>query len=335
MLGKLLKTAVAIALLAVGVAHAQTITLRHGHASPAAPDADDQVAALALKQYIETESKGRIRVDIFPASQLGNPAEMIEQVNAGTLHSVNTAASAIATYVPQFSIVEMPYVIRDDAVAEKFMAGPIVNFLREETKKKLPNVRLENLMNTGNWRSFYTSKPVRSVDDLKGMKIRTVPAPLLLEFLKSLGAAPVPLPWGEVYPALSSGVVAGLNNAATDIISAKLNEVVKFGILDRHSYLFGANWVSQKFLDGLPADLREVVVKGFAHSAAVQTKFNVESETAAQNRFKAAGGTITVPTPEVLAGFRAVRQKTQDWYRATYGPAWLDAFMNALAAAER
>ena len=331
----------AVTFLALGLSApvmAQTVNFRVGHTSPAAAESDDHVASLALKEFIERESGGEISVRIFPAQQLGNAQQMVEQVNSGALDLVNTAALFLAPFLPELAIVEMPYLLDNDQVAEKFAKGPIVGHIRTEMQAKLPNVYVANLFNTGNWRSFYTSKPVQTAADLKGLKIRTVPAPLSIEFIKALGAQAVPLGWGDVYPSLQSGLIQGTGNAATDIVPAKLNEVVKFAIIDRHSYLLGANLVSKSFLDKLSPKHRDIVERGLAHMAETQTKFNVSSEAGALERFKASGGTVVIPTAAQLATFTPVRETIVQWYKNTYGAngdKWIAAFQAAVAEARK
>lgn len=221
-----------------------------GHTGAAVDTSDDHVSTLAFKEYVEKASKGDIEVKLFPAQQLGNAREMAEQISSGVLDSANIPIVFLSSFIPELSIVEMPYFLEGHEHGKKFLEGGIVDFLSAEITKAIPNVAAVKLSNTGNFRSFYTTKPVKSAADMAGIKMRTVPSPRVIEFVSQLGAEPVALGWGEVYPSLQSGLIEGTKNAAADIVPSKMDEVVKHVVLDRHSYLIAGNIISQSFLDG-------------------------------------------------------------------------------------
>lgn len=310
--------------------------MRLSHAGPVSDINDDYVGAVALKKYIEEKSAGRVTVEIYAGSQLGNYQENMDQMNNQALEAAHTSIGALTPFIPELAVIDLQYIIPNDEVVYKFMDGPFVGKMAEAMKKKLPNVKLVSVSDGGRWRSFYTTKKqIKTADDLKGLKIRTINSPIQMEFVKFLGGAATPIAWGELYTALATGLVDGTKNATPDIISNKFNESIKYGTLDRHTFLFGFYFVSEAWLASLPKELQTVVLDGFQYAAKEQTKFNKETEDKANAAFVKGGGVIYEPTSAEKATFSKARQGMIDWYTAKYGDAWLKEFMAAVEQAKK
>ena len=197
--------AAAVFCAATGTAQAQDFVLKYGHVGPVGDDSDDHISGVFLKDYLEGRSQGRIQVDIFPASQLGNFREMIEQVQLGTLELTHTTVGGMASFFPELQVTDIPYTISDDRLAEEMMVGPFFQEVSDAILAKTGTVRLVATSNTGRWRSFYTTgAEVRTAADMAGVKMRTISSPLQQEFVKFLGGNPTPVPWGELYTSRSA-----------------------------------------------------------------------------------------------------------------------------------
>ena len=309
--------------------------LKYGHPGPVGPDSDDHVAGEFLKSFLETRSNGQIEVQIFPGSQLGSFREMIEQVNAGTLELAHTALGGLVGFMPELQVIELPYMIRDDLVAECMINGPFFEDVRETFLAKSGNVNLIGIGNTGRFRSFYTANNlVKSADDLKGVKMRVINSQLPVKMMEFYGGNPTPVAWGELYTSLATGVVEGTKNAVTDIIPNKMEEVLRYATLDEHAYLWGFMAVSQDFLDSLPPDLKALTVAGIRQMADVQREFNKGAEGRQTKAFIEGGGEMYVPTAEEMESFRAVKDPMRDWYVEQFGQEWFDKFAGAAADCE-
>lgn len=334
---KLLSSIAACGLaLALGTtaALAQEFTLKYGHVGPATENSDDHVPGVFLKSYLESRSNGRIAVELYPAGQLGGFTEMMEGVQLGTLELTHTSLGGIVPFVPELQVLDVPYMLTDDRLAEAVLSGPFLEEMRAAVLEETGTIRLMAGSNTGRWRSFYTTDAViHSRDDLAGVKIRTIPSPLQAEFVRFLGGNPTPVAWGELYTALGTGVVDGTKNAALDIVSNKLNEHVSNAILDEHAYLAGFYWMNQDWLEGLPADLQALVIDGVTQMAEVQTNFNKQQDGIAQQAFIDAGGTVYVPTAEEKATFEAGKDHMLGWYSDQYGTVWVEKLNAAIAEA--
>ncbi len=331
-----LTAALALAVgLAAAPASAADYVIKYGHPGPVGPDSDDHVAGEFLKSFLETRSNGQIEVQIFPGSQLGNFREMVEQVDAGTLEIAHTALGGLVGFMPELQVIELPYVIRDDMVAECMIAGPFFEEVREAFLERSNNVNLIGVGNTGRFRSFFTAdKLVKSAADLEGIKMRVINSQLPVQMMQFYGANPTPVAWGELYTSLATGVVEGTKNAVTDIIPNKMDEVLRFATMDEHAYLWGFMAVSQSFLDSLPPDLKALTVAGIRQMADVQREFNKGAEGRQNAAFIEGGGEIYVPTEEEMETFRAVKDPMRDWYVEQFGQEWYDKFTGAAADCE-
>lgn len=314
----------------------QTYTMKFGHVAPATEIADDHMAALFLKFFLESRSSGRIKVEIYPASQLGDFRAQVEQVQLGTLESTHTSVGGIGQFFPEIQVLELPYIIPDDLVAERVARSPLMAEIRDAVLKKTTNVRLMSATNTGRFRSFFTTrKQILSAADLKGVKMRTVDSPVEMEFVRFLGGNPTPVVWGELYTSLKTNVVEGTKNAATDIIPTNMHDALKFVVLDEHSYLWGFNWVSDKWLKSLPKGLQDLVADGFLQMADVQFQYNKQYESKSLEIFAKAGGKIHVPTPEQRATFMAGGAHMKTWFAQKYGKDWVEKLDKAVADAQK
>ncbi|HMN79516.1 MAG TPA: TRAP transporter substrate-binding protein DctP [Burkholderiaceae bacterium] len=326
---------VLLACWAAAAAHAQTFTLRYGHTTAATNDSDDHIAALWLQEFLERKSGGRVKVEIFPASQLGDFRQMLEQVQLGTLEMTQTTVGGIASFFPEIQVTDLPYLMPSDEVAERVARGPFFDKVREEVLRRMRTVRLIAVANSGNWRSFFTTKPVKSPAELKGLKIRSIDSPLHIEFMKALGINPTPVPWGELYTAASTGVVDGTNNSAADVMRFKLGEVMKHVILDEHMLLTGFFWINDNWLKKLPPDLQDLVVDGVRQAASIQARFNEQVESTYRTQFVKAGGTVVTVKKEQRADFFKARDAARSWFIKQYGETWVKDYEQAIAEAQR
>jgi TRAP-type transport system periplasmic protein len=318
-------------------APAAEFTLKYGHVGPATEISDDHIPGVFLKAFLENRSQGRIAVEIYPASQLGGFRELIEQVQLNTLELTHTTVGGMGQFFPELQVTDIPYMLRDDLVAEKVGQSAFFDAVRDAVLERTGNVRLVAVGNTGRWRSFFTaSKPIATASDMAGVKLRVIDSPLQLDFIKFMGGNPTPVAWGEVYTSLATGVVEGLNIAATDIIPNNMHEIVKYGTLDEHMYLYGFYWMSDAWLQSLPVDLQDLVLDGVAQMAAVQLDWNKQYESRSLEEFVASGGTIRVPTAEEKATFLEARDAMKQWFLDNIDNAeeWLAAWESAIAEAE-
>jgi TRAP-type C4-dicarboxylate transport system substrate-binding protein len=196
-------------------------------------------------------------------------------------------------------------------------------------------LRLMAVGNTGGWRSLVTTdRRIVAPTDLEGLRIRTLPSALEQEMVRELGASPTPIPWSEVYYALSAGLLDGTKNSVQDVVGMKLNEHLRYLLADRHAYMGNMWWYSEKQWQSLPDDLKPLVAAGFHELAVATREAAARREAPAIEAFKASGGTVDVVTPGQRAAFREATRGLREWYAQRYGREWLERLDAAVADCE-
>jgi TRAP-type C4-dicarboxylate transport system substrate-binding protein len=340
MLKQTLKSLTLAALLAgTGLAaYAQEYTIR---ATANSNEQDEDYDGLVVfKNYVEAASNGAIAVELFIGTQLcGNGAECLQGVADGTIDVFISTSGGAAGIFPYVQVLDLPYLMSDDRIAEHVLSGDFTRKLRDMALEDSGGaIRLMTIGNTGGWRNFAnTQRRVVNPEDLAGLKMRTVVADLPQELTRTLGASPTPIPWPELFTSLQTGVVEGTANGITDIMSMKFPDAgLKYLTLDGHAYMGAFWWMSNEKFMAMPEDMRRIVVDGF--SALQQATFASPKRKSieAYQQFLAEGGDLYVPSPEQKAAFKEAAAPVYDWFKANVGRGEeaLTAFTEAVEAAQ-
>ncbi|MEY3004628.1 MAG: hypothetical protein RLZZ491_1804, partial [Pseudomonadota bacterium] len=253
MLKTTLKSMLLATLLAVPVtaAFAQEITLR---ATATSNDQDEDYDGLVVfKNFVENASNGAIAVELFIGTQLCTKGdECLAGVADGSIDIFVSTSGGAAGLFPYIQVLDLPYLMSDDRVAEHVLSSDFVGELRALMLEDSDNlIRLMTVGNTGGWRSYAnTQRRIETPADLAGLRMRTVPADLPQTLATALGAAPTPIAWPELFTSLQTGVVEGTANGITDIMNMRFTDAgLKYLTLDNHSYM-GAFWFmnNERFL---------------------------------------------------------------------------------------
>lgn len=288
-----------------------------------------------MKSHVERFSAGRIAVEHYPAGQLGNFRQSVEQVQLGTLEMTSTTGGGISNLFGPIQAFDIPYLFRDDRVIDKIMIDPVVSSrLRKDVLAATQTVRLMGMSGDHGWRSFFTDVPVKVASDLKGVKIRTIESPITMELARAVGANPTPIPWQELYTSLATGIVHGTKNSLSDIVDMSFTDFLKYGVLDRHTYIIFFWWINDPWLKSLPADLQNVVHDGYY---AMTTTCNGLIDSLALPKFKAwedKGGKLHIPSKAEKATFLPGQKAVSDWYVKKFGPDYFEMLKAAVKRAE-
>ncbi|WP_281301359.1 MULTISPECIES: TRAP transporter substrate-binding protein DctP [unclassified Iodidimonas] len=300
------------------------------------PEDEDYKGAAAFKAVVERETAGRVRVDIFPSGQFcGNERECLDGLGSGLLDIHMTTVGGIGRLFGAAQVLDLPYLLPNDAVAHCVLDGPMLDQLRRAALERDLGLRLMVISDTGGWRHLATAnKAIHKPQDLAGLKIRSTPSAMQQELLRLFGANPTPIAWGEVYTALATGVVEGTKNSVQDIVGAKLHEALDYLTLDGHAYMAAMWWYSEKQWAMLPDQDRAAVEKGFAALKTITRRLPKEGEQHALEAFKAAGGTVITLDAEEKAAFVKAAQPLRAWYKDRYGTEWLDLLTTEIARCE-
>lgn len=232
----------------------ETYTIKIGHVLD--ENYHYQDGANKFKELVEERSDGRINVEVYANSQLGNERDMLEGMQLGTVEMGIISSGPMAGFVPEFSLLDLGYLFKNNEIAQEVLYGPIGDRLNEQMIDI--GIRRLAFIDAG-FRNVYASKPVQSVEDLKGLKIRTLETPAHLELFRQLEAAPTPMAYSELYTSLQQGVVDAAENVPEAFFSSRHFEVAKVYSQTEHVYLTMMYLINEKFYSALPEDLQTIV----------------------------------------------------------------------------
>jgi tripartite ATP-independent transporter DctP family solute receptor len=209
---------------------------------------------------VEEKTKGGLKIEVYHSAQLGVEEDIIEQIRAGANIGQNTDSARMGNYVPGIAIMNGPYFAENLAEVAKLTKSPTVKGWLDELANKY-GLKILSFSWVQGYRHFFTNKPIRTPEDLKGLRIRTPPAPIWQESIRALGATPVALAFGEMYPALQSKVMDGVELVYNNIPAGRFYEVLKYVNESRHIMLVNYEAISSKWFNTLPPDYQKILVE--------------------------------------------------------------------------
>ena len=301
---------------------------------------EDYDGLVVFKNYVESASNGAIAVELFIGTQLcSKGAECLQGVADGSIDVYISTSGGAAGIFPYVQILDVPYLMSDDRIAEHVLSGDFTRKLREMALKDSGGkIRLMTVGNTGGWRNFAnTKRRVQNPNDMGGLKIRTVVADLPQELVRALGASPTPIPWPELFTSFQTGVVEGSKNGITDIMGMKFPDAgLKYVTLDGHAYMGALWWMNNDKFMSMPDELKTVIVDGFYQLQQATFASPKRKSIQAYADFVAGGGDLYVPTPAEKAAFKKAAAPVYDWFKTNVegGEEVFNAFTAAVSAAE-
>lgn len=213
-----------------------------------------------FKNIVETASNGEIKVQVFPNNQLGSASEHIQMVRDGQLQGTLSSVGALAGYYPRIGVLDIPFAFDNIASTYRVFDGPFGQSLAADIEAKLKNVKVLGFPDTGGFFSVTNSKhAIETLEDFKGLRIRTMTLPTHQKILQALGAQAYPLAWGEVYSSLQTGVIDGQMNPLPTVSFAKFYEVQKYLTLTNHLFAPYTFMLNKEFFNGLTAEQQKIV----------------------------------------------------------------------------
>ncbi|AIK90606.1 TRAP transporter substrate-binding protein [Glaesserella parasuis] len=270
---KTLTALIASAVLFSGTANAET-TLRFGYE---APRSDTQhTAAKKFNDLLKEKSKGEIKLSLFPDSTLGNAQTMIGAVRGGTIDIEMSGSPNFSGLEPKLNVIDIPFIFKNREHAYAVLDGEIGQGL-------LKDLEAQGLKGLAFWevgfRSFTNSKhPVKSPEDIKGLKVRTNQNPMYIQAFSLLGANPVPMPLSELYTALETRAVDAQEHPIGIFWSAKLYEVQKHLSLTNHGYTPLIVVMNKAKFDSFSPELQQAILDAAKEAGNYQRQLNLENE---------------------------------------------------------
>jgi len=274
-----------------GSASCQTWSLKLGTAT--APDHAYNVAAKKFAELVAQRTGNKVKVDVYPATQLGNERDMIEGLQLGTVDFVVTSTGPVGGFVPKMFVVDLPFLFRDREHAYKVLDGPIGDGLLDAFSAK--DIKGLAFWENGFRQITNSVRPIEKPEDLKGIKIRTMENKIHLAAFRAFGASPTPMAWGEVYTALQQGTIDAEENPIAIIYTSKLFEVQKYLALTGHFYSPALLLMSMKAYNSLPEDTRKIVLDAAVECGTFERNLLRDDEAKQLEELKSKGMQVTTP----------------------------------------
>jgi tripartite ATP-independent transporter DctP family solute receptor len=255
-----------VALAAMGVASAQEKTIKFANQNVAGHPIVQGMEK--FKEIVEKNSGGKIKVSLFPGGTLGSDQANVSAIQGGTLEMASMNSGIFASQVKDFAVFDFPFMFATGKEADAVVDGALGKKMHAKLEEKgLVGLAYYEL----GFRNLTNGKrAINKVSDIEGLKLRVIPNPINVDWVKALGANPTPLPWPEVYAALEQGAVDGQENPVATINGAKLYEVQKHLALTGHQYNPQSVVISKKFWDTLNAAEKKIVSEAATESAKFQ-----------------------------------------------------------------
>lgn len=324
---KRLITALPLLLAAASTAPAAN-TLKLGHVAPAFHG--QHQGLLRFAEVVSEQTKGAYTVQVFPLGQLGGERSMAEQVQMGTLEVASITTAVLSNFVPQTAALDLPFLWPDRRTAYAVLDDPA---FQEKLFGYFPVKGLVAIGYTENeFRHLSnTKRPIRKPEDLAGLKLRVLEAPIYLDSFKQLGAVPVPMPFPEIYTALQQGVIDAQDNPHYTSILMKFPEVAKYLTLTNHTLTECIIIVNADYWKRLPPDVQQAFRQ--ASREAIETNRRVTAEQfqklpnldiSIEEYNQKNGVQVVELTTEERAAFRKAMTPVYDKYRPLIGAEFFD-----------
>jgi C4-dicarboxylate-binding protein DctP len=298
----LVAAATAVTLMLAGSASAQTpIVIKFSHV--VAPDTPKGRGAEKFKELAEKYTGGKVRIEVYPNSQLYKDKEELEALQLGAVQMLAPSSAKFGPIgVREFEVFDLPYILPDKVALRKVTDGPV-------GRRLLSLLGPKGMVGLAYWDNGFkvmsANRPLRMPEDFKGLKMRVQSSKVLEAEMRALGAIPQVMAFSEVYQALQTGVVDGSENTPSNMYTQKHNEVQKFITLSDHGYIGYTVIANKKFWEGLPADVRTELEHAMADATTYTNNISqAENDDALAMITRSGTSTFITLTPEQKAAWR-------------------------------
>jgi len=287
---------IAASAIVMGTASAEAAPkiIRAGYGVPEAHY--EHKAMVEFKRHVEEKSGGDLKVELYPNAMLGSDMEVLDSIRLGTAQMNIPTPSVLGNFVKEFRLADLPFLYPSEDVANRVADGPWTKKLM----KKLQPVGFVGL-GVGNFGFRQISnniRPINTIKDLQGLKIRVMQSSVILDVFRALGSNPTPMAFGEVFSALQTGTIDGQENPYANTYQPRFHEVQKYISNSSHMYSWGILVIGKKFYDGLTDKERTIVDEGGHVFSIAMRKLSTEDEAAALDKIIKAGNVYTVIAPD-------------------------------------
>ena len=263
---------------------------------------------------VNTKTKGNLKIEVFHSAQLGVEEDIIEQMRQGANIGQNTDSARLGNYIPGIAVMNGPYFATTLEEVIKIKNTPTVKAWTEELANKF-GLKVISFTWVQGYRHFFTNKPIKKPEDLKGMRIRTPPAPIWQESVRALGATPVAMAFGDMYPAIQQKAIEGVELVYNNIPAGRFYEVLKYANETGHIMLINFEVMSAKYFNSLPADYQKILVEECDKAGLETSKKILASELEVKKQLLAKG-MVAVEDCDIAA-FKKAGEKAYEVLKIT------------------
>lgn len=331
----MIKTLVAVAALAAfGVATAQDIKEHTIKFATQNPKGHPIVAGMEkFTEIVTAKSGGKIKVNLFPGGVLGGDAPNVSALQGGTIEMMSMNSGILASQVKEFAVFDFPFLFANGKEADAVVDGPFGKKMHDKLLDK-------GIVGLTYWELGFRNmtngkRPINKVEDLAGLKIRVIPNPINLDWVKALDANPTPMAFPEVYAALESKALDGQENPLSVIAANKFNEVQKHLTITNHVYNPQSVIISKKFWDTLNNDEKKLIGDAAVEAGKYQRQVARDAAGASLDVLKKAGMQVTELPAAEMAKLRDKMKPVIAKYSANVGESTVSDLMAELAKARK
>jgi tripartite ATP-independent transporter DctP family solute receptor len=282
---------------------------------------------LAMQKFaddVATATNGQIKIRVYPNSTLGSEEKMLQSVQGGVQEFYMGAVVPFSSRLKELQIFDFPFLFTDEREVAQVLDGPIgLKILSDMSGTGATGL----VWAGGAFRNIANSRrAINKFEDLKGLKIRVMQSPIWLETFRAMGINAMPMAYTEVFPAMETRALDGLEHPPVDMFQNKIYEVAKYLALTHHGYTPVALVVSSKWLDALPADQQAAVRRAAEDARDFQRAEEARQEKTAVDSLRENGMTVTQPAPEEIEKMRAAIRPVLDKFAADIGADFVKSF---------
>ncbi|RAZ69807.1 DctP family TRAP transporter solute-binding subunit [Planococcus maitriensis] len=304
----------------------ETYTIRLAHLVP--EEQSSHVAAVDFKEKLESESDGRIKVELYPNGQLyGSDREAIEAVQLGNIEMTIPAVAAMASFNEKFQVFDLPFLFNNNEAAYKALDGE----LGQELMADLESNGLKGLVFGENGFRHVSNNegPIEKPEDMEGLKMRTLESPLHTDTFNAFGANASPFAFGELYTALQQGTYDAMDCPISLYYTNKFYEVQDYLTLTGHVYAATSLLMNDDFYNSLPEDLQELLMEASEEFRDQQRELAQQQDTEFMEQLEAEGMQINDLTDEQRDAFREAAAPVYEKYEGQIGADLIDRALEA------
>jgi len=297
-----------------------------GHA--ASPDQAPSTAVDRLAATVKEKTNGKVIIEVYPNSALGEEEELVESCMMGTVDMIFVSGASLSGHIPEYLTTDLPFPFGTPEEAYAYYDGEMGQALFEKAK----GVGLIGITYLENGFRNMTNikKPIHTPDDMKGLKMRTMNSPVYMAMMNALGAAPTPIPYGELYTALQQKTVDGQENPVANIDSMKFYEVQNYITLTRHTYDPNIMMMSEKTRAKLTDEQFDIILA----AAKIASKESRDETNASEEEmikgFESAGMTVTSLTDAERQLFADATKNVYQEFESTIGADFMAKYLAAI-----